>query len=270
MKWFEHRTTDSNDLEARLIENRFGLAGYGMWVKLQEIISENIESTNLDDWGFVSPDETMESLANKIGCPASDFEDFVEYCDKNLITKKRNGRLFCQYVLERMNEYARKIVKREKSEKTDNPKNPRNNTTQSHHNTTPKKRIGKPIGTSAEEEKGKPKEPVEEKDYGDGEVNQILKAFESKIKHIPADSKPRQVAQNIRQLIHSFVKREAEVFQKLRGEPLTFDYVHSKAWEWYMQKDYAVATEKLETFKAKMKVFLDDVSKKLKEEYDQT
>lgn len=137
MKWFEHRTTDRKDLESKLIKRKFGLAGQGIWSELQEIISEHMENDNIQEWGFVSPDHTMESLAKEIGCPIEQFKEFIQFCDDNLITEKRDGRLFCNYVLERMSEYARKILKKGKSENSDFseiPENPRNNTTQ--HNTT--------------------------------------------------------------------------------------------------------------------------------------
>jgi hypothetical protein len=140
MKWFERRITDKDDLEAKLIERKFGLTGYAIWEKLQSIVAENMEGANTTDWGYVAESETMESLANKIRCSLDQFREFVKYCDDNLILEKRNGRLFCNYVLERMNEYARKVVKKEKTEKPKNPEKPetpelgRNNTTQ--HNTT--------------------------------------------------------------------------------------------------------------------------------------
>lgn len=148
MKWLERRTTDMNDREARQIEKRFGLVGYAMWEKLQQIIAENMDASNYSEWGFVSQDETMESLAEKIKCSVELFREFVTFCDDQLILEKKNGRLFCQYVLDRMNEYARKIAKKSekgekggqsemsgKSEISENPENPRNNTTQ--HHTTP-------------------------------------------------------------------------------------------------------------------------------------
>jgi hypothetical protein len=126
------------------------------------------------------------------------------------------------------------------------------------------KAIDKSIGIDAKEEKVA-------KAYGDTQVNQVLEEFKSRIGQISSDSRPRQVAQNVRQLITSFIKHNDERFLRLRGDPLTFDYVHNRAWDWYMQKDYASSTEKLVTFKDKMKVYLDSVAEQLeKEDHEQT
>src|SRR5579859_3041652 len=83
-----------------------------------------------------------------------------------------------------------------------------------------------------------PKDPAKEQqnEYGNEEVNAIIAAFATHIGHIPADRKPRQVAQNMRQMIHAFIKQHAAVFQKLRGHPLDFGYVHTRCWEWYGKK----------------------------------
>jgi hypothetical protein len=151
MKWFERRTTDLNDREAKQIERKFGLLGYAIWEKLQQIIAENMDPDNVSEWGFVAKGETMKSLSEKIRCTETQLREFVAFCDDEIILEKKDGRLFCQYVLDRMSEYARKIKKKVKagksedsgksgnSEKTDFPessestKNPRNNTSQ--HNT---------------------------------------------------------------------------------------------------------------------------------------
>jgi hypothetical protein len=167
MKWLERRTTDKDDLEARLIERKFGLVGYAIWEKLQQIIAEHMNGENMEEWGYVAKDETLETLVEKIHCSLEQLRDFVKFCDENTILEKRNGRLFCPYVLERQNDYAKKAVKNKanKGEKSgesekednpeypdnldntdkpnnpDNPKNPRNNTAQhntAQHSTTPK------------------------------------------------------------------------------------------------------------------------------------
>jgi len=102
--------------------------------------------------------------------------------------------------------------------------------------------------------------------YGNEEINKILKDFERLTGHIPADRKPRLVAHNIRQITNTFIREYASLYERLRGKPLTFTYVLDFAWKWYAAKDYAATTEKLETFKLKYRVFLDDVGKKLTEE----
>src|SRR5205814_7991898 len=88
----------------------------------------------------------------------------------------------------------------------------------------------------------------------------------TRIGQLPADRKPRQVAQHIRQMIHTFLKQQADTFQKLRGYPLDFASVHTRCWEWYGKKDYAHRTEKLETVKLKLRVYLDFLARQLTNE----
>lgn len=104
-------------------------------------------------------------------------------------------------------------------------------------------------------------------------IEEILTLFERYTGHIPADRNPRQVAQNVKQLIDSFVKRNQETYQQTKQQELTFAYTLGKSWEWYAKKKYCEDTEKLLTFKLKMKVFLDDIEKRLLQErrfYEET
>lgn len=119
------------------------------------------------------------------------------------------------------------------------------------------------LGENAKKKKVETEKSEEYKNRINKEVDQILKAFEDNVGQIPSDKKPRFVAQNIRTLIHTFVRNNSEVYQSLHDRDLTFDYTLSKAWEWYAKKKYCEETEKLETFKLKMKVFLDSTSKRL-------
>lgn len=103
-------------------------------------------------------------------------------------------------------------------------------------------------------------------EYGNEEINDILKRYEVEIGSIPTDKRPRAVAQNIRQIIKSFIARNARLFLEVRGTELTFDYVLTRSWNAYKTKRYYQDTEKLETFKLKMKAYLADAEKKLQRE----
>lgn len=140
MKWFEHKTNERNELASKLIKRKFGMAGYGIFESLKEIIGENMENDNVEEWGFVSKNHDMTSLASEIGCSEAEFRAFVSFCDDQLILEKKDGRLFCSLMLERMNEYAKRVFrnsgKKNVTEKPDNPEIPETTeTTASQHNT---------------------------------------------------------------------------------------------------------------------------------------
>lgn len=102
--------------------------------------------------------------------------------------------------------------------------------------------------------------------HGNDEINQLLSLFETNIGHVPADRQPRRVAQNMRMLIKSFVKNHAEIYREAKGGELTYEHMLKKVWQWYMKRDYADKTEKLETVKLKMKIYLDKAAKHYEQE----
>lgn len=157
MKWFEKHTTDRNNLDARQIRSKFGIAGYGIYEVLQQIVAENMEGTDMSEWGFVGKDWTMEKLAEEAGVTPEEFRSFIQFCNERFIIERRNGRMFLPVMLERMNEYAkrqfRKSTQKKEDRKTEINKSPKStentntmdnmdipvsqhNTSQSHHNTT--------------------------------------------------------------------------------------------------------------------------------------
>lgn len=96
------------------------------------------------------------------------------------------------------------------------------------------------------------------------EIDFILEEFKKYQGHIPVDKKPRQVAQNIRQITQSFIKRCGTRYEEQHHKPLEFSYVIDRAFSWFAQKDFAQDTVKLETIKQHMKVYLDLQEQKLK------
>ena len=102
--------------------------------------------------------------------------------------------------------------------------------------------------------------------FGSEEINLVIGEFSKRLGRIPADKYPRKVAQNSRQVINGFIKRQGKVFSKVRGTELTFSYVLEKSWDWYMSKDYALKTEKLESYHSRLRVFIADKEKQLETE----
>lgn len=111
---------------------------------------------------------------------------------------------------------------------------------------------------------GSPKQ--EKKTYGHTEIDAILNDFKKLTGHIPADDQPRRVAQNMKQIVETFIKTNKEVFAELRGSELTKEYVFEKFYLNFEQKKYSKDVEKLKTIKLKLRVYLDDVAEKLEKE----
>lgn len=104
--------------------------------------------------------------------------------------------------------------------------------------------------------------------YGQEQINLILSRFKQHIGVIPADRRPRHVAQNIRQIINRFIRDHHTAYTTVRGGELTFEYLLDKAWEHLLAKDYGNQIEKLETFKLKTRVYLDGASQALLKAYE--
>lgn len=82
------------------------------------------------------------------------------------------------------------------------------------------------------------------------EIEFILSSYKKYLGHIPTDNKPRQMAQNIRQITHTFIKNISP-YKKYE-----FNEVITKAYEWYMKRDQ-LKGETLRVFKNKIKMLYD-------------
>lgn len=121
MKWFKHDTDARNDLKIKLLKKEFGAEGYGVYFQLIEVIGEYIERDNLDEWGFVEPIHTIETLADESGVTPDKLRAILIFCNKIGLLEKRDGRLYCKKVEKRLDEYMQKLI----SKKADKPKNKR-------------------------------------------------------------------------------------------------------------------------------------------------
>lgn len=82
------------------------------------------------------------------------------------------------------------------------------------------------------------------------EIDLIITLYKKQMGFEPTDKYPRRVAQNIRQIINSFIK-EMEPYKKF-----TFNEVVSRSFEWYMNRE-EIKGETLDVFKRKIRILLD-------------
>lgn len=111
MKWFKHESSDRNKVESKLIRARFGSEGYGIYQMLLEVISENIEAHNIDDWGHVNSMHDKNTLADECGVTREKLEEFLAFCDERGIFQKHKKRLYSPLILNRLDEFAMKVKK---------------------------------------------------------------------------------------------------------------------------------------------------------------
>jgi hypothetical protein len=111
MKWLKRYTTDRNEVPSKLIRKKFGAAGYGIYCSLQEVIGENVKNNNLPEWGHVDPLHDLDTLADECSCTVEELQAFLQFCNDKQIITKDNGSLYCAGILERLDEYAEKILR---------------------------------------------------------------------------------------------------------------------------------------------------------------
>lgn len=109
MRWLKHDTNARNDLKIKLLKKKFGAEGYGVYFQLLEIIGEYIEKDNLDEWGMVNKFHTIETLAEECGVTPEKLREILSFCNEKELLQKKNNRLYCEKILDRLDEYAERI-----------------------------------------------------------------------------------------------------------------------------------------------------------------
>lgn len=109
MKYFKHFTTDRNSIESKLIRSRFGAAGYGIYQSLLEVIAEEIEKNNQQDWGYANKMHTIETLSDECSTDPETLKKVLQLCDEKGIFEKKDGRLYSSLILKRLDEYTNKL-----------------------------------------------------------------------------------------------------------------------------------------------------------------
>lgn len=112
MKYFKHETSDRNKLAQKIIRGKFGAEGYGIYCALLEVIAEEIDKDNQEDWGYVNKMHTVETLADECATTPDRLHEFLLFCDEKEIFEKRNGRLYSLLVLDRLDDYTVRLRSR--------------------------------------------------------------------------------------------------------------------------------------------------------------
>lgn len=109
MKWFKHQANERDQLASKLIRRKFGAEGYGIYQALKEVIAENVEPENIQDWGSVDANHEIETLADECATTPERLKEFLHFCNSKKIFEKRNGKLFCEKMLEELDDYSTRI-----------------------------------------------------------------------------------------------------------------------------------------------------------------
>jgi len=93
------------------------------------------------------------------------------------------------------------------------------------------------------------------KKFGNGKVNLILEEFEIRFKRKPVDIRPRQVAWN---MVRNICRGYKNVFGK---DPTDEEFKNTvkKVFDWFMEKDFAMETYRLDTVRRYVKAVLEKI-----------
>lgn len=114
MKWFKHNSAMRNELEIKLIRSKFGAEGYGIYLALKEVVAENIENDNQDEWGFVHPLHTIETLAKECDTTPEKLTEFLEYCNEINILEKKDGKLYDPLIKNELDNFFDRVRRQNK------------------------------------------------------------------------------------------------------------------------------------------------------------
>ena len=112
-KWFKHDSDSRYDVKIQLLREKFHAEGYGVYFMILEIIAQYAEPEHpLEEWGCVEKTHTVETLAKECGVSADTLRSILKQCDELGLFEKVNGRLFCKKILPRLDEYARRVLRK--------------------------------------------------------------------------------------------------------------------------------------------------------------
>lgn len=109
MKWFKHENTFNNPKVERLTE-KFGSEGYGVYFRIVELISTNIEPDNVQEWGFLPSEYDEEYLSKKLGVTTEKLRSILEECLRLNLLQKSKETIMCSQILERADDYTQRII----------------------------------------------------------------------------------------------------------------------------------------------------------------
>ena len=163
MRWLKHWVDDRDNLDSKLIRRKFGAKGYGIHMALLEIIADNVNTDNYEQWGTVSEQHDTESLAIECGCTIDELNEFFLFVDEKKIYEKKEGVLFYPKMIERLDDYAERIkAKKKKIKKV--------RTTNNNVGTTKNTKVVSRTIEEEEEEEAEVEEEVKQEEEEKGKI----------------------------------------------------------------------------------------------------
>lgn len=111
IKWFKHDTDAGNDPRIKKVKHKFGLAGYGLYFHMLELMSRKVEA-DLEHIGLLPDEWDTESLEIEFGLPGDHIEEMINYMVTLELFTKVDGRLYNDKIKERCDEYTQKLIKK--------------------------------------------------------------------------------------------------------------------------------------------------------------
>lgn len=235
MKWFKYDINERNKLTSKLLRSRYGVAGYGLFTLLKELVAENI-GDDPETWGMVDKRHTLETLAMECGVETDYLKDFLTYCNEQQIFEKKDGCLYWPEATTRLDNWTLRSNSVATTKKLPNEKKKKRR--------EKNKKIAKAIG-----EKSPAKQKIE-KEFGNEHVNHVLASFKKLYGFSPTDKYPRRTAHTLTQQLKTLLKKRGKDPQNgvLTG---AIDGYFS----WVSHQDWADNVHNLDTVRRKLSIF---------------
>lgn len=117
MKWFKHDTNTFSNPKIEMLKEKHGVAGYGVYFQLVELIASAVDKENVEDWGYLPDVYSMDYLAKKFCVDVNLLQEILDTCISLKLIEKRKERIFCTKVLDRCDEFIEKVKRSMSGEK---------------------------------------------------------------------------------------------------------------------------------------------------------
>jgi hypothetical protein len=117
MKWFKHDTDASNDPKIRKLKKKFGMAGYGIYFNLLEIVARKMED-KVEEFGYLPVDWDDESLELEFGQSMDKLVPIIDYILELQLFERRGkqNRLYNSKIQGRCDDYTARILRNKPKE----------------------------------------------------------------------------------------------------------------------------------------------------------
>lgn len=109
MKWFKHDTNTFSNPKIEMLKEKHGVAGYGVYFQLIELIAAAVDKENVDDWGYLPDVYSLEYLAKKFCVDTPLLQEILDTCIALKLIEKKGNKIFSKKVLERCDEFTEKV-----------------------------------------------------------------------------------------------------------------------------------------------------------------